>query len=301
LENVMSALSDHRERNADADQVAAIKRTIAERGVKFIYYQFVSVNGRVLAKVVPANQLDRSLAKGVQFHGTAIADLSSDRHGRLIGGGGASGAEFTAMPDLSTFAVLPWDPEWARFFCFLYVRNDNPSHGGEPLPTDPRGLLYRRHHEFRDRFGLELRSGCEPEMSWLGPDIDPRPRPGMSPAYHQGTLDMMRPIASKVISYAMEMGLEMVEGDYEDNYQLELNWMFDSAERTADRVMTYRQIVGKRLASSPDDGIVTTGATEIRLLCGGQHGQSVVAEGRKGDRAGLISQGTRDRYPPPPR
>jgi glutamine synthetase len=237
----MTALDEHRHRNADATELARIKGLVAEHGVKFIYYQFVSVNGRVLAKVVPAHQLERNLERGVQFHGSAIADLTTDRNGGLIGAG-AQAAEFTALPDTSTFCVLPWDREFARFFCFLYVREDDAERPGEPLPTDCRGVLTRRHEEFMARFGLELRSGCEPEMSWLGPSIDPRPRQAMSPAYHQGTLDMMRPIAKKVITYALAMGLDMVEGDYEDNYQLELNWMFDAAHRTADRVLTYRQI-----------------------------------------------------------
>jgi glutamine synthetase len=237
----VTALDEHRHRNADAAAVAAIKAEIAERGVKYIYYQFVSVNGRVLAKIVPAHQLERNLHRGVQFHGSAIADLTSSRAGALIGGGAQSG-EFTALPDMSSFCVLPWDTEFARFFCTLYIRDDDPERPGEPLPTDCRGVLQRRHDEFRTRYGMELRSGCEPEMSWLGEGMDARPRPGMSPAYHQGTLDMMRPIAKKVISYALAMGLDMVEGDYEDNYQLELNWMFDAADRTADRVLTYRQI-----------------------------------------------------------
>jgi glutamine synthetase len=38
------------------------------------------------------------------------------------------------------------------------------------------------------------------------------------------------------------MGFTMVEGDFEDAGQIELNWMFDTAELTADRLVTYRQI-----------------------------------------------------------
>jgi len=34
----------------------------------------------------------------------------------------------------------------------------------------------------------------------------------------------------------------MIEGDYEDPGQLELNWMFDHADLTADRLVVYRQI-----------------------------------------------------------
>ena len=97
-------------------------------------------------------------------------------------------------------------------------------------------------------------SGCEPEMSWIGDSVDVVSRPGVSPAYHGGTLDMMRPVYQRVIRYAQQLGLDMVEGDYEDNGQLELNWMFDRAELTADRLVTYRQIchqVGKELGVTP--------------------------------------------------
>ena len=34
----------------------------------------------------------------------------------------------------------------------------------------------------------------------------------------------------------------MIEGDYEDDGQLELNWMYDRVELTSDRLVTYRQI-----------------------------------------------------------
>ena len=77
------ALTAHREANAlAADDLAA---RVKQADVEFIYYQFVSINGRVLAKVVPASHLRRSLEKGVQFHGSAIADVASDRHGELFG------------------------------------------------------------------------------------------------------------------------------------------------------------------------------------------------------------------------
>ena len=47
----------------------------------------------------------------------------------------------------------------------------------------------------------------------------------------------------KVIEYARAMGLDMIQGDHEDAPgQLELNFMFDDALRTCDRLTTYRQI-----------------------------------------------------------
>lgn len=234
-------LEEHRARNLDSAEVARLEDIIARSGVKYIYYQFISINGRVLAKVVPAVHLRRNLEKGVQFHGTAIADLTTDRNGVLMGGG-AQAEEFTILPDTDTFAVLPWDNEIGRFFCRVYRRADRVIDPGTPHPLDSRGLLLRTHEAFTARTGLELRSGTEPEMSWIGEGVDVISRPGVSPAYHGLTLDQMRPVFKRVISYAQALGLDMVEGDYEDNSQLELNWNFDKAELTADRLTTYRQI-----------------------------------------------------------
>ncbi len=233
------ALTAHRERNVAASHEVA--RRVADAGVEFLYYQFVTINGRVLTKVVPASHVKRSLAKGVQFHGSAVADLTSDRDGNLLGGGTVA-EEFTALPDPDTFQVLPWDTSVGRFLCQLYRRDDAHINPGAPLATDVRGLLHRSHAAFEARTGYELRSGCEPEMTWLGESIEVYSRPGVSPAYHAGSLETMRPVYQQLIRYATAMGLDMVEGDYEDAGQLELNFMFDRAELTADRLITYRQI-----------------------------------------------------------
>lgn len=237
----MTALDEHRERNSRVDAVRELQERIASAGVRYLYYQVVTVSGRVLAKVVPARHVKRNLEKGIQFHRTAMSDLQSDRLGNLLGGG-AEATEFTALPDIETFHVLPWDRSVGRFLCRAYEPAHRATVGGQPLATDVRGNLYRQQAAFTADTGLRMQSGCEPEMTWIGPGIEVTPRTGASPAYHVGALEKMRPIYQKVIDYAQAMGLDMIEGDYEDTGQLELNWMFDSCELTADRLMTYRMI-----------------------------------------------------------
>ena len=233
------ALTTHRDVNAKAaDDLAA---RIKQANVEFIYYQFVSINGRVLAKVVPAAHLKRSLDKGVQFHGSAIADVAADRHGELFGGGIAA-EEFAVMPDADSFQVLPWEPSVGRFLCSLYRRDDSHRDPGIPLSTDVRGAMRRAIDGLEQRTGYELRSGTEPEVTWKGEGYDPVARPGVSTAYHAGTLEMTREIYQRAIRYARAMGIDMIEGDYEDAGQIELNFMYDRADRTADRLLTYRQI-----------------------------------------------------------
>ncbi|MFF3555894.1 glutamine synthetase family protein [Streptomyces tsukubensis] len=236
-----TALDRHREQNTDQEAVGALRKRITEAGVEFIYYQSVTLSGRVVGKVVPAVHLLRNLEKGVQLHRSVAADIQADRNGTLLGGGPRA-AEFTALPDLDTFAVLPWDTGVARFFCRTYEPEHQPECGGEPFAADVRGHLIRRHREFTERTGLVLRSGCEPEVTWTGPGLEVSHRPDGCPAYQVDLLERSRPIYQKVMTYGRAMGLDMIEGDYEDPGQLELNWMYDRAELTADRLITFRQI-----------------------------------------------------------
>ncbi len=77
-----AALEQRLEQNAAAQ--AGLAERIRESGVELVYYQFVTLNGRVMAKVAPAQHLARNLERGVQFHGSAVADLATSRHGTLI-------------------------------------------------------------------------------------------------------------------------------------------------------------------------------------------------------------------------
>ncbi|MEZ5091444.1 glutamine synthetase family protein [Nocardioides sp.] len=236
-----SALDHHREDNLRGDQLQHVLSTIKEQGVELDYSQSVTNTGRVLGKVMPARHLERVAGKGIQQHRTAAANLQSTREGVLMGGG-VNAAEYTALPDLDTFAVLPWDTRMARVFCRLYEPDHLAEGAGTPYACDSRGVLRRVHADFTERTGLELRSGTEPEMTWRGPGLEASFRPESSPAYHIEHLERGRPIVQKVIAYAQAMGLDMIEGDYEDAGQFELNWMFDHADLTADRLVTYRQV-----------------------------------------------------------
>ena len=276
------ALTRHREANAAAADALAAR--VAEAGVEFIYYQFISINGRVLAKVVPAAHLRRSLDRGVQFHGSAIADVAVDRDGELFGGGIAA-EEFAVIPDADSFQVLPWAPNVGRFLCSLYRRDDSHRDPGAPLATDVRGVMRRTIDGLEQRTGYELRSGTEPEITWRGEGYDPVARPGVSTAYHAGTLELTREIYQRVIRYAQAMGLDMIEGDYEDAGQLELNFMYDRADRTADHLITYRQIcvqVARELSievtfmPKPEVGIMGNGCHHNLSLW--KDGQNVFAE-----------------------
>lgn len=237
----ITPLDLHREANAAGPELAAALSTIADRGVEYVYFQAITITGRVVGKIAPASHFERLSIRGVQQHQTAIANLQGTREGVLLAGG-VNAPEYTAVPDLDTFTVLPWDTSFARVFCRLYEPDHLAERAGAEFACDTRGLLRRMLTGFTDRTGLELRTGCEPEMTWQGEGLEAKFRPGSSPAYHIEHLERNRPIVKKVIEYAQALGLDMVEGDYEDEFQVELNFMYDRADLTADRLTTYRQI-----------------------------------------------------------
>jgi|SRR6185437_7504039 len=99
-------LEQHRDANADASALAAIRERIAASGVEYLYYQGVTITGRVIGKVVPARHLLRNAERGVQLHRTAAADLQATRDGLLLGGG----VEAAEHQQAGVLAVQ-WHPE----------------------------------------------------------------------------------------------------------------------------------------------------------------------------------------------
>ena len=64
-------LDTHRQANATSPDLEAALTAIAERGVEFVYFQAITITGRVFGKVVPARHFERLATKGVQQHQTA--------------------------------------------------------------------------------------------------------------------------------------------------------------------------------------------------------------------------------------
>ena len=233
--------------NADgrADLVKQVRDKINSLGIKYIYFQFVSVTGRIVGKGIPADHWERIAERGFQLVYGSTANLYIDRHGHYIGYG-AEASELVGIPDPETFCQLPWDKRIARVFCTCFRNREEKNNPGAHLTSDCRGNLRIIHNEFKDKHnGLHMRMGTEPEMMWLKKDEEGNLDGGVTKpnCYHIDQFEELRPASMKVIEYAEQMGYDMIQGDHEDAPgQLELNWMFDDVMRNADRLTTYRQI-----------------------------------------------------------
>ena len=238
-------------------QIQEVEARIATDGIQYLYCQFVSVTGRIMGKGIPAKHFGLIARKGFQLVYGSTANLFIDRLGNYIGYG-PEARELVGIAEPETFVPLPWDPKTARVFCTLFRGREEEVDGGAFLTADCRGNLKRIHAEFEAKHGLHLRAGTEPEMMWLktGPDGKPTVEGMTKPnCYHIDQFAELQPLIHKVVEYSEAMGLDMVQGDHEDAPgQLELNFYFDRAEHTADRLTTYRQVckqVGRELGAFP--------------------------------------------------
>ena len=233
--------------NADgrSELVKQVRDEINSLGIKYVYFQFVSVTGRIVGKGIPADHWERVAEKGFQLVYGSTANLYTDRHGHYIGYG-AEASELVGIADPETFCQLPWDKRIARVFCTCFRNREERNNPGAHLTSDCRGNLRIMHEEFKAKYnGLHMRMGTEPEMMWLKKDENGQLDGGVTKpnCYHIDQFEELRPASMKVIEYAEQMGYDMIQGDHEDAPgQLELNWMFDDVMRNADRLTTYRQI-----------------------------------------------------------
>jgi len=228
--------------------VKEVRKKINELEISFLYYQFVSVTGRIMGKGAPADHWETFAESGFQLVYGSTANLFMDRSERYIGYG-PEAWELVGIPEPETFVQLPWDKRVGRVFCTLFRCREHPDDAGAFLTADCRGNLRRIHEEFKEKHsGLHLRVGTEPEMMWLKRGEDGKPAGGFSKpyCYHIDQFEALRPTYMQAIEYAQAMGLDMIQGDHEDAPgQLELNFMFDDVLRNADRLTTYRQVCGQ--------------------------------------------------------
>ncbi len=189
----MTDLESYVEQPGRADLVKQVRAKIKELGITYIYYQFVSVTGRIVGKGVPADHweamAETRVPAGLRRDRQSVPRPPRPVHRLRPGGHRSSSASRTPRPSCQ----LPWDKRVARVFCTLFRNREEKEDPGAFLTSDCRGNLRRSAREFqKDHEGLHLRHGCEPEMMWLKKSADGSRRRRL----HQALLLPHRPVRS---------------------------------------------------------------------------------------------------------
>ena len=115
---------------ADQPQTADdVKAIVDDRDIRFIRFWFTDILGQLKSFSINKDELDDAFEGGMGFDGSSITGFNAIEESDMI-----------AMPDPSTFAILPWRPEdkgVGRMFCDVVT----PSR--EPYEGDPRHVLRR--------------------------------------------------------------------------------------------------------------------------------------------------------------
>ena len=207
---------------------AAVERD----GIEFLFAMFVDLHGKPCAKLVPAASLEAMLAGGAGFAGHAAGPMGQT----------PADPDLIAIPDITSYTPMPWQPGLAILMC-------DPHVDGKPWPYAPRVIL-RRALERAGARGMTLQVGAEPEYFLVrrGPDGGIQVADALDdaalPCYDAKGLTRSYDFLTTLSRAMNELGWANYATDHEDgNGQFEQNFTYADAMTTADRVVMFRYMV----------------------------------------------------------
>ena len=209
-----------------------ILRLIQEENVQFIRMQFTDLFGQLKNVAITASQIERALDGEIMLDGSSIQGSvrveESDQY---------------LKPDLNTFAILPWRPQYgkvARMICNVH----NPD--GSPFAGDPRNVLKQALQTVED-MGLALNVGPELEFFLFLTDEEGNPstRTADRAGYFDlGPLDHGESTRREVALALEKMGIGVEASHHEVAAgQHEIDLKYADALTAADNIMTLKLAV----------------------------------------------------------
>jgi glutamine synthetase len=206
-----------------------ILRKAEESNVKFIRLWFTDILGVLKSFAITIGELDDALDGGMGFDGSSITGYQDIEESDMI-----------AMPDPSTFQIIPWSPQenpTARMICDVQIP------GGDPYVGDPRYVL-RRALQRAGEMGFAT-FNCGPELEYFYFKNDQSPEPLDYGGYFDlTTLDAATSLRRETIMALESMGINVEYSHHEVAIsQHEIDLRFDGALEMADKVQTYKTTV----------------------------------------------------------
>ena len=207
---------------------AKIEKMVKDENVKHIQLWFTDILGNLKMVEVPDRQLHSVIESGAAFDGSSISGYAEIEESDIV-----------AMPDWSTFTVLPWasgSERTAFVFCDVLDRNFKPFEG------DPRWVL-RRQLERAKKMGLDFYVGPELEYFYFKSAED-RELIDSGGYFDVLPADLGNDLRKQTMRALDKVGIPMEASHHEvAPSQHEIDPHYDEALLMADRVMITRLIV----------------------------------------------------------
>lgn len=209
-----------------------VLKTAKEKNVKFVRLWFTDVLGLLKSFAITIEELEDALTEGVRFDASTLDGfMRSEEH------------ELVALPDCTTFQLLPWRPSEdavARMFCDIYNPDMTPYEG------DCRFILKQTLKKAAEK-GFVFYTGPEIEFFFFKDQNNPE-------VLDQGGYFDLTPLDSasdyrrQTVLTLEKMGVGIISSHHEGAFsQHEIDLRHEDALTTADNIMTFR-VVTKEIA-----------------------------------------------------
>lgn len=206
-----------------------VLKTVEEQDVKFIRLWFTDILGQVKSFAITDNELKGALEDGMGFDGSSITGYQSIEESDMI-----------AVPDPSTFQILPWRPQEkkvARMICDIMTPERELYEG------DPRYVLKK---------ALERMKKMGFDHYYLGPELEyfyfkndqSAENLDKGGYFDLTTLDMASDLRRDTVFSLEAMGISVEYSHHEVGpSQHEIDMKYADALGMSDNVITYRIVV----------------------------------------------------------
>ena len=209
-----------------------VLRALEERDVRFVRLWFTDVLGFLKSVAIAPAELESAFGEGIGFDGSSIEGFARVQESEML-----------AVPDPSTFQILPWrgeSPATARMFCDIQMPDGSASY------ADPRNVLKRTLAKAADK-GFSFYTHPEIEF-YLFKDT---PQPGIEPVpvdrsgYFDHTAQSSgADFRREAITMLESMGISVEFSHHEAGPgQQEIDLRYADALTTADNLMTFRTVI----------------------------------------------------------
>ncbi|KPK93593.1 MAG: glutamine synthetase [Deltaproteobacteria bacterium SM23_61] len=210
------------------ETAAKILKKMEESDIKFVKLWFTDILGFLKSFSVPFEEMEKAFDEGIGFDGSSI-----EGYVRI------DESDMVAIPDPSTFAVLPWRPKEkgvARVFCDIVTPD------GKPFEGDPRYVL-KKNLEKAKKMGFTYYVGPELEYFYFK---DPHSTQVLDRGGYFDLIprDEAVDLRRETVLFCEALGIKIEYSHHEvAPSQHEIDMRYEDALTMADNVMTYRLVV----------------------------------------------------------
>ena len=199
----------------------------ATGGVKFVNMQFTDILGVVKSVTIPVELLSEAIENNIWFDGSSIEGFAR-----------IAESDMYLVPDLTTFAILPWEKEnpTARIICWVFSPNGQPFVGGT------RNCLAKVLNE-AEEMGFIYNTGPELEFFLFPPDIEGRivPMPHDRAGYFDLSTDIASDVRKQMVNALQAMGIQVEASHHEVAIgQHEIDFRYGQALKVGDNAVTFK-------------------------------------------------------------